>query len=151
MIPEHLQGNSGGPLLQLIYVSSLSPGDEEQLPAILESAQRHNEKNGLTGMLLYAGGNFMQVLEGEPEHVQSTYDRIAQDPRHRSVELISRMGVAHREFPDWSMGLHRITEADVSRFPQHARWFRFGFDPSAIRAQPGVALELLQIFASGAR
>ena len=48
---------------QLIYVSDLV-GDTAQLGAILKSAMRHNQADGITGMLLYSGGNFLQVLEG---------------------------------------------------------------------------------------
>lgn len=136
-------------LIQLIYVSALRPGCEDQLGPILESAQRHNGVNGVTGMLLYSGGNFMQVLEGPDAAVQEAYDRIAQDPRHDHIELISRVQVNQREFADWRMGFRQLSEQDQARFPEHASWFRYGFDPEAIRARPGVALELLQLFAAG--
>lgn len=139
----------GQSLIQLIYVSTLRPGCEDQLAPILASAQRHNSVNGVTGMLLYSGGNFMQVLEGSGVTVQKTYERIAQDPRHDHLELITRVQVNQRQFADWSMGLRQISEQDQARFPEHASWFRYGFDAEAIRARPGVALELLQLFAAG--
>lgn len=73
-------------LVQLIYVSSLVSLDmESELGKILESSVRHNLENGITGMLLYSGGNFIQVLEGDQDKVGETYERILADPRHISL------------------------------------------------------------------
>jgi hypothetical protein len=51
-------------LSELIYVSTVVGESEHELGAILESSVRHNQLNGITGMLLYYRGGFMQVLEG---------------------------------------------------------------------------------------
>ena len=51
-------------LTELIYVSNLVGESEHELGAILESSVRHNQLNGITGMLLYYRGGLMQVLEG---------------------------------------------------------------------------------------
>jgi hypothetical protein len=138
-------------LKQLIYVSTPTDDHPETLSAILASAQKHDAANGITGMLLYAEGSFLQVLEGPPEAVDATYARIQQDPRHKRTLVMSEHAVPQREFGDWRMGFHALSAADAERFPDHARWFRYGFQPEAIQAQPGLALELLRLFASGVR
>lgn len=139
----------GRELLQLIYVSALVKGNESELGAILEASVRNNTRDGLTGMLLYSGGNFMQVLEGEKRMVQATFNRISRDPRHNNIIMLSKEAITEREFAKWSMGFKQLGEADVQRFPEHAPWFRFGFNADAIRAAPGAALDLLKMFASG--
>ena len=63
-------------MIQLIYLSDLAGRDESVLADILASAVRHNTASGITGMLLYAGGNFLQVIEGEEDAVHETYKRI---------------------------------------------------------------------------
>jgi hypothetical protein len=137
------------PLQQKIYVSALSGTDDTVLPDILRASQKNNERNGVTGMLLYADGNFLQVLEGPPQTVEETFARIEQDPRHHHIIVMSDEPTTQRDFADWSMGLQRLGAEEAERFPEHARWFRYGFDADAIQAQPGMALDLLKLFAHG--
>jgi len=48
---------------QLLYTSStLRDFDDAQLENILAASRRNNPKLGVTGMLLYCEGGFMQVL-----------------------------------------------------------------------------------------
>lgn len=134
---------------QLIYVSDLVNKDETELGPILESAVRHNSADGITGMLLYSDGNFLQVLEGIPENARATYERICQDRRHRNITLLTEEEVPERQFPHWSMGFRQLSPADIARFPQYAPFFQFGFEAAAFNAKPGTALELLELFSQG--
>jgi hypothetical protein len=137
------------PLKQKIYVSALTGTDDSVLPDILRASQKNNARDGVTGMLLYADGNFLQVLEGPPEAVERTFARIEQDRRHSQVIVMSDEPTTQRDFADWSMGLQHLGAEEAERFPEHARWFRYGFDADAIQAQPGMALDLLKLFAHG--
>lgn len=134
--------------IQVLYVSDLVPGQEAQLPAILASAVKHNQANGITGMLLYAGGNFMQVLEGAPAAVHETMRRIEQDPRHRNTMVMLEEPIDERHFADWRMGFKVLGQAEAQRFPAMAPYFAFGFRADAIQGKPGDALELLKFFAA---
>jgi len=133
---------------QLIYVSDLV-GDEAQLGAILASAVCHNQADGITGMLLYSGGNFLQVLEGAAEQVQATYDRICLDPRHRNCLVLLEHDVPERQFGRWSMGCRQLSAKDVAKFPAHAPYFQYGFRRPVLQAQPGEALDMLNLFCAG--
>lgn len=134
---------------QLIYVSDLVNKNEAELGPILESAVRHNREDGITGMLLYSGGNFLQVLEGAQEQVHSTYKRICQDPRHRNTTVLTEEEVPERHFADWSMGYKQLGAEDIAKFPKYAPYFQFGFKAVAFNAKPGAALELLELFGNG--
>ncbi len=136
-------------LVQLIYVSDLVNQNEAELGPILESAVRHNREDGITGMLLYSGGNFLQVLEGERSKVLGTYERICLDPRHRNITVLTEEEVPERQFSNWSMGYKQLGEKDIARFPKYAPYFQFGFKASSFNAKPGVALELLELFSKG--
>ena len=92
---------------QLIYVSDLVNKNEAELGSILESAVRHNRKDDITGMLLYSGGNFLQVLEGGEANVHSTFERICLDPRHKNIMVLTEEEVPERQFANWSMGCGR--------------------------------------------
>lgn len=136
-------------LYQLIYVSDLVGKDETQLASILESAVRHNTEDGITGMLLYSGGNFLQVLEGPHDAVRSTYQRICRDPRHRNASILLEQEIPERHFPSWRMGYRQLSAEDIARFPEHAPYFQFGFRTQALSAKPGEALEMLELFCKG--
>lgn len=136
-------------LVQLIYVSDLVNADEAQIPAILASSVRHNSEDGITGMLLYSQGNFLQVLEGEREVVERTYARICQDVRHRNTVMLTEEEVTERHFADWRMGYRQLEPGLAAKMPEYAPFFQFGFDAAAIRGKPGVALEMLELFSGG--
>ena len=138
------------PLKHLIYLSDLVGRDESVLPAIVESAMRNNQRNGVTGMLLYADGNFLQVIEGEAAAVESTFVRISQDPRHGHITVLLEEGLAQRHFSQWSMGYKRLSAQDVAALPQQAPAFRYGLHAPGLLPTPGDALDLLQMFAQDA-
>lgn len=75
---------------QLIYVSSTKRDvPDATLNEILSVSRRNNEPAGITGMLMYLEGGFLQVLEGERAQVESTYQRICADKRHWGTQTPS--------------------------------------------------------------
>jgi hypothetical protein len=139
-------------LIHLIYTSSAAtPLADLELDRILESSLRHNTQQHLTGMLLYAGGNFMQILEGEEAAVDETYNRITNDPRHTGILLINHQPIMQREFFKWSMGFRRKGKADAALHPGYEPFFECGFDAASIGASPGLGLKMLREFALNQR
>ena len=135
-------------MIHLIYVSStVVPLDNTQLNAILESAVRHNTELAVTGMLLYANGFFMQVLEGEAAAVDETYARILVDVRHHDLLILERNEISHRSFEQWHMGFHSLSLADVIAYPAYVDFFNKDFDCEKLNVSPGFALQMLQKFA----
>ena len=133
-------------LVHLIYLSDLVNADESALAAILESSVRHNRQNGITGMLLYAEGSLIQVLEGDELVVQETYDRICQDRRHAHVTCLQREALSHRHFAQWSMGYKRLLPEDLEKFPKLAPHFRYSPGAKLFDVRPGDALDMLLLF-----
>jgi len=135
------------PLVRLTYVSSaVDQLLDGVLEDILASSVRHNTLGNITGMLLYCGGNFVQVLEGEEPAVQETYERLCGDPRHRNIYLLGVSPIAERDFPAWRMGFRRLSKRDAADHPAYAPYITQGFSGFRIDARPGVALEMLQRF-----
>ena len=93
-----------GALFQLMYKSSATqPMATEDLNTLLERARARNRKLGVTGLLLYKNGRFLQVLEGVERSVREVFASIAQDPRHHHIQIIFTSPVEQRTFPDWQM------------------------------------------------
>lgn len=140
------------PLVHLIYVSSATRLLEgADLARILEGSAARNAASGITGMLLYADGSFMQALEGEAPDVQTVFARIERDPRHTGVIVLEHAPIATRSFARWSMGFRRLHAGDAAAHPEYAPLFAAGFDAERIGARPGVALGLLKQFAANQR
>lgn len=100
----------------LIYMSRAAvPLPAAALVDLLRQAQAANREAGITGLLVYHEGRFMQVLEGEQAAVMATYGRILRDPRHREVHKLTERKIAARSFPVWSMAFQ---ETDRLRFDQ---------------------------------
>jgi len=135
-------------LIQHIYVSTaVVAADSAMLEEILAVSVRNNTPVGITGMLLYAGGTFMQVLEGEAEAVDATHDRIERDPRHTGIIVLEHAPVTARSFSRWTMGFRGLGAVEAASHPAFAPFFSEGFDAARIGAAPGVGLSMLQHFA----
>jgi hypothetical protein len=84
---------------QLGYVSTaVEQMLREDLLAILEVSRRTNRDNGVTGLLMFDGKDFLQVLEGDEAAVRETYGRIAQDERHRDLNVLFEEQVDSAQF-----------------------------------------------------
>jgi len=81
-------------LVRLLYVSRARPEHTAQdIEDILRAARHHNLHNGITGILCYGGGIYLQAIEGGRGAVNRLYRHIVEDPRHHDVEP-SRAGAA---------------------------------------------------------
>lgn len=93
-------------LSTLIYRSRLNSGfDPAQLPRLVARAQVKNESLQVTGILLFDGSHFLQVLEGPLEAVNFLYRAICQDPRHDNVVELLRDYAPRRRFNNLGMSL----------------------------------------------
>lgn len=133
-------------LVQLIYTSTLTDNNEALLEPIHASALRHNKRNSITGMLLFHKGHFLQVLEGEPNDVMITYQRICNDTRHSEIRLLLEQSTKDRHFPTWLMGFRYLKDSDSIEYPEYAPYFKEGFGGVEIYAKPGIALGMLKAF-----
>jgi hypothetical protein len=136
------------PVTQLIYVSSMLGETEGQLASILESSVRHNLQNGITGMLLYCRGGFMQVLEGNATQVHETFARICADPRHHHIIPLSDTEEPMRHFENWSMGYKFVDASTVAMFPHLAPLFNFRTQADQIKGVPGLAMDMMKMFSN---
>ena len=96
----------------LIYLSSsVKPMSHDQLSTLLQQCRDNNQKNGITGMLLYQNGNFMQMLEGDNQVILNLYEDIRKDDRHSGFHTVLSGDIYDRNFEDWSMGFFNMDKA----------------------------------------
>jgi Sensors of blue-light using FAD len=126
-------------LVRLMYVSRAVPAvDQEELLAILRKSKANNPSQGVTGVLCFSEGIFLQVLEGGRSAVNKLYNRIASDNRHTQVELLSYEEIGERRFAGWSMGqvnMARLNPAMLLKYSEKAT-----LDPYAVSGAVSLAL-----------
>ena len=78
-----------GALHRIIYMSTaVGVLRAEELDRIYLRAQAANARAGITGLMLFYEGVFLQVLEGPAAGVTSLLERIRRDRRHSSVIVL---------------------------------------------------------------
>jgi len=97
-------------LSQYLYISTAPDLTREEVDDILASSARNNPSRGITGLLLYNGRHFLQLLEGDESQLVALMTKIAYDPRHSGVSMLGRKEVEDRACPDWAM--QRIVVSD---------------------------------------
>ena len=92
-------------MLQIIYASAAAaPYTRKDLVELLKIARQRNSAAGISGMLLYHDGSFLQVLEGPDKNVEALCAKIQKDPRHRNFLMLLRQTIREKEFENWEMG-----------------------------------------------
>jgi hypothetical protein len=82
---------------------------DEDLTAIHQTARHLNALDGTTGLLLFDGARFLQIIEGSEDAIDNLVERLRMDPRHSAFEIRDERFVERRSFPDWSMELLRVS------------------------------------------
>ena len=105
-------------VFSLIYLSEGTVDFSQQdLRELLTKARENNSALGVSGMLLFKSGNFLQVLEGDEETVLALFKKISLDTRHARIVPLFQGVSPRRDFPDWSMGFHDLNSPDTKNIP----------------------------------
>lgn len=98
-------------LYSLVYASTAASAfDDADLEALLRQARERNDARGISGLLLYRRGRFVQFLEGPEDEVRALYAKIRNDPRHVAPRILNEGRPDHRQFADWTMGYEPVRE-----------------------------------------
>ena len=73
------------------------------LDGIIHSAAPRNKALRITGVLLYNGNYFAQVLEGLRRDVEAVFAAISNDPRHDEIMVLENGEITERTFAGWSV------------------------------------------------
>ncbi len=84
------------------------------LKALLMQSRDKNKSFGVSGMLLYLEGKFIQFLEGEEKNVKTLYAKINQDKRHKGVVLLKEGLIDKQLFTNWSMAFSSVTPEELA-------------------------------------
>ena len=102
--------------IQLLYLSNAKPElKQAELDKILEVSRKNNPSRDITGLLVFANGVFIQVLEGPSSEVTNLFETICDDTRHQEVAMLGEYVGQERIFSKWSMGFLQSTFDELTR------------------------------------
>mgnify|MGYP001565967243 CR=1 FL=1 len=125
-------------LVRLLYASRATDTRPEAIDAILAQSRQHNPECGITGILCYGGGIFLQAIEGGRMAVSELYGHIQHDARHKEVVLLHYEEITERRFGGWTMGQVNMSKINATILLKYAE--RPVLDPYAVSGKVSLAL-----------
>ena len=125
-------------LVRLLYASRAVDSSASAIEAILATSREHNPSCGITGILCYGGGIFLQAIEGGRSAVSDLYGHIQRDVRHKDVELLHFEEISERRFGCWTMGqvnLSKLNHSIVLKYSEKPE-----LDPYSVSGKVSLAL-----------
>ena len=101
-------------LVRLLYASRAVDTSAGAIEAILAQARQYNPTCGITGILCYGGGIFLQAIEGGRMAINQLYGHIQRDARHKDVVLLQYEEISERRFSGWTMGQVNLLKLNQS-------------------------------------
>ena len=83
--------------------------DAADLEAIHRPARELIALDGITGLRVYTGTHFLQIIEGAAPAIDDLLDRLRRDPRHSALQVRDERVVEQSGFPAWSMELVHVS------------------------------------------
>ncbi len=118
---------------------------ESELLELLARSRETNSKLGLSGMLLYKNGDFLQVLEGPEQAVRTMVRKIQLDPRHHNMMTLIEGDCDARQFPYWYMGFRNLDREETKNTPGYTEFLNTPLS-TGLATDPTVCQRLLQLF-----
>jgi hypothetical protein len=125
-------------LVRLLYASRAVDRSDGAIEAILSQSRHFNPTSGITGILCYGGGIFLQAIEGGRSPVSELYGHIQQDKRHKDVVLLHYEEITERRFGGWTMGQVNMSKINSSILLKYAE--KPELDPYSVSGKVSLAL-----------
>jgi Sensors of blue-light using FAD len=107
-------------LVRLLYASRAVDTQPAAIDGILAKSRQFNPSSGITGILCYGGGIFLQAIEGGRNAVSELYGHIQKDVRHKDVVLLHYEEISERRFSGWTMGQVNMEKINSSILLKYA-------------------------------
>jgi uncharacterized membrane protein (DUF373 family) len=115
----------------------------QDLLALLRQCRENNAGRSVTGMLLYANGTFLQVLEGPDQVIDDLVDIIKKDLRHTNIQMLYRKPIERRQYSDWSMGFKRLSDKELKEIEGLRNFGEKDFNPEYLAQHSSVVQSLM--------
>lgn len=125
----------------IVYVSAaVKPFTASELKDLLKESRDNNTRVGITGLLLYSEGMFMQLLEGYEDPVKQIFQKIEVAKRHTCVLKTAEGTTRKRIFAEWAMAFEAVSTKELVKLRAFINPADLHLDPHDLR-EPIVMLK----------
>ncbi|WP_438971565.1 diguanylate phosphodiesterase [Methylophaga sp.] len=102
----------------LVYKSTITDQlDKDRVQEMSLVFKHRNRQRNITGLLLFDGEHFLQVLEGSSQSIGSLYEDIKLDSRHKKLVTVLHEPIFKRTFSDWGLAFISIGKDNQIELP----------------------------------
>jgi lipopolysaccharide biosynthesis regulator YciM len=139
-------------LYQIVYTSTATQTfGRTELLALLKGSVRRNTRAGITGLLLYQGGSFIQALEGEKAALAELFEKISHDPRHHNIIRLIQGPIKERDFPNSAMAFRDLDSPGLRRLPGYSEFLNTPLNGELLAKDIPTCKRLLLVFKKNIR
>jgi hypothetical protein len=139
-------------LYRIVYTSTATePLGRAELMELLKGSVRRNTRAGITGLLLYQGGAFMQALEGEKAALVELFEKISHDPRHHHIIRLIQGPIKERYFPNSAMAFRDLDSPELRRLPGYSEFLNTPLNGELLAKDIPTCKRLLLLFKQNIR
>ncbi len=118
---------------------------------LLKGSVRRNTRAGITGLLLYQSGAFIQALEGEKATLTELFEKISHDPRHHHLIRLIQGPIAERIFPNSAMAFRDLASPELRRLPGYSEFLNTPLNGEFLAKNIPACKRLLLLFKQNIR
>jgi len=135
------------PLQELIYTSvSSAQSEKDEVSNILAVSEKNNDVSAITGLLMFDGHRYIQILEGETENVDRLYNVISKDSRHQKLELLHKGGITSRSFENWRMAYESLPKGLLEKLAENMAVFSMELNGAPLKMGESFGARLEAMF-----
>ena len=110
----------------LCYLSSAKkPLSNTDIEHLFSVNKRNNTELNISGVLIYNYGNFLQILEGDKQKIDTLYLKIRQDSRHHNIIELLKTSIEERLFNDYDSGVIIVENSKaLNKLKKYLDWVR---------------------------
>lgn len=139
-------------LYQIVYASTAAMEfGKAELVELLKGSVRRNTRAGITGLLLYQSGTFMQALEGEKEKLMALFEKISHDPRHHRIIRLIQGPIKERNFPGSAMAFRDLGSPELRELPGYSEFLNTPLNGDLLARDIPSCKRLLLVFKKNIR
>jgi len=136
-----------GALYQIVYTSTASESiSRADLMELLQGSVQRNTRAGITGLLLYYDGTFMQTIEGNGSVVIALFAKISRDPRHHHVIPLIHGPINRRDFSDSAMAFRDLNAPELRKLPGYSDFLNTPLNGDLLAPDISKGQQLLLLF-----
>lgn len=105
---------SDNQLVSMAYTSrAVGHYDDATTFNLYKESSANNALDGITGVLIFNGEYFIQVVQGSGSAVGDLLERLRRDPRHTDIRVQGIEPIERRSFGGWDMRMLRVSRAHI--------------------------------------